>query len=428
MTIGQRIAQKRKELALSQEALGEQLGVSRQAIYKWESDAALPEIDKLIALAKLFGVSVGWLLGVEEPPAPEATPPEEPEAPPPPADELSEAQLAMVKEIVEQYLAAQPKPRPRRRWPLVLLALLVLVAGVRLFNRLEQLNHQYNQLQNAVSNVTSTVDHQIDGISDRVEAILKAQNDLTAEYGTEIKSATLTQNQITFSVYATPKTFMEGMEATFFADDGRDLSATAKTVTTHINQKFITDITCELTNSIALSVTFTYPDGTKQTQLLDTYEYLYSNSMPDARVHAHDLMFAEAPDGILSIPTHYATVNLSQPQKLVDGPYVHRDKVRDIQVGLFENKHLLLWAEPVAEPPYDGYEYGTDYLFKFDDLPLTFTEHTTVYIAALITDQYGRQTVAHDIPYIWDPEHDHITHPTYSEMDSDPANWDFTLP
>ena len=41
MTIGQRISYKRKELALSQEALGEQLNVSRQSIYKWESDAAL---------------------------------------------------------------------------------------------------------------------------------------------------------------------------------------------------------------------------------------------------------------------------------------------------------------------------------------------------------------------------------------------------
>ena len=46
MTIGQRVGQKRKELGLSQEALGEQLGVSRQSIYKWESDSALPEIDK----------------------------------------------------------------------------------------------------------------------------------------------------------------------------------------------------------------------------------------------------------------------------------------------------------------------------------------------------------------------------------------------
>ena len=47
MTTGQRVAQKRKELGLSQEALGEKLGVSRQSIYKWESDSALPEVEKL---------------------------------------------------------------------------------------------------------------------------------------------------------------------------------------------------------------------------------------------------------------------------------------------------------------------------------------------------------------------------------------------
>ena len=41
MTLGQRIAQKRKELGLSQEALGDQLGLSRQSIYKWESDLSL---------------------------------------------------------------------------------------------------------------------------------------------------------------------------------------------------------------------------------------------------------------------------------------------------------------------------------------------------------------------------------------------------
>ena len=43
MTIGQRIAQKRKELGLSQEALGSKLGVSRQSIYKWEAGSGLPE-------------------------------------------------------------------------------------------------------------------------------------------------------------------------------------------------------------------------------------------------------------------------------------------------------------------------------------------------------------------------------------------------
>ena len=70
MTIGQRIAQKRKELGLSQEALGSKLGVSRQSIYKWEADSALPEVDKLIALSRLFGVTTDYLLGLTDTPEP----------------------------------------------------------------------------------------------------------------------------------------------------------------------------------------------------------------------------------------------------------------------------------------------------------------------------------------------------------------------
>ena len=66
MTIGQRIAELRRQNNLSQEALGEALGVTRQSISKWESDSALPEIEKLVAMSRLFGVSVGALLGVED--------------------------------------------------------------------------------------------------------------------------------------------------------------------------------------------------------------------------------------------------------------------------------------------------------------------------------------------------------------------------
>ncbi len=64
-TLGQRIAQRRRMLSLSQESFGEKMGVSRQAISKWESDAATPEVDRLIDMSKLFDVSVGWLLGTE---------------------------------------------------------------------------------------------------------------------------------------------------------------------------------------------------------------------------------------------------------------------------------------------------------------------------------------------------------------------------
>jgi len=69
MTLGQRIQAGRNALELSQEGLGERLGVSRQAVSKWEADAAVPDTDKLIALSRLFGVTLNELLQVEPPAA-----------------------------------------------------------------------------------------------------------------------------------------------------------------------------------------------------------------------------------------------------------------------------------------------------------------------------------------------------------------------
>ena len=62
MTLGERIAQARKQAGLSQEQLGEKLGVSRQAISKWESGQTNPDVVYVAELCRLFGVSSDWLL------------------------------------------------------------------------------------------------------------------------------------------------------------------------------------------------------------------------------------------------------------------------------------------------------------------------------------------------------------------------------
>ena len=67
MTLGQRIQELRKQQNLSQEELGTRLGVSRQAVSRWEMDGAVPDVDKLIAMSKLFSVTLNDLLGVEAP-------------------------------------------------------------------------------------------------------------------------------------------------------------------------------------------------------------------------------------------------------------------------------------------------------------------------------------------------------------------------
>ena len=82
MTFGQRISRYRKELHISQEELGARLGVSRQAVSKWETNLSAPDMNNLLALAREFGVSVAELTETPEEPVPDAAYVENPPAPP----------------------------------------------------------------------------------------------------------------------------------------------------------------------------------------------------------------------------------------------------------------------------------------------------------------------------------------------------------
>lgn len=62
MKLHEKITAYRKKCGLSQETLAEKIGVSRQAVSKWETGDALPEITKLKSLADCFGVTVDFLL------------------------------------------------------------------------------------------------------------------------------------------------------------------------------------------------------------------------------------------------------------------------------------------------------------------------------------------------------------------------------
>lgn len=67
MTLGARIYRLRTERGLSQETLADQLGVSRQSVSKWETDGAVPELDKLLKLSQVFGLTLDQLVRGEEP-------------------------------------------------------------------------------------------------------------------------------------------------------------------------------------------------------------------------------------------------------------------------------------------------------------------------------------------------------------------------
>lgn len=72
MNIGKRIALCRKQAGLSQEQLAERLGVSRQAVSRWETGDATPDTEKVIQLSRLFHVTTDYLLLGEAAAAPPA--------------------------------------------------------------------------------------------------------------------------------------------------------------------------------------------------------------------------------------------------------------------------------------------------------------------------------------------------------------------
>lgn len=416
MTIGQRVGQKRKELGLSQEALGEQLGVSRQSIYKWESDSALPEIDKLIALSRLFGVSVGWLLGVEEPPQDDGADAE----PAPEAGELTEAQLRMVEEIVARYTAALPKAK-RRRWPFVLAGVVLFFAIFNLFSELNALRSQQGSISSSIAQVQNSVDRQIGSISSRVEEILKAQNSLVADYGVELTAVTPAHNTATFTVHAVPKTYVEGMTVEFIAENGEVASdRVAKAGEIGSNQRFYADLSVPLTDSITISALLISPDGTRQTQLLDQFHGLYSDTLPAVDVQSN-FMWMDLEDGALVLTENSHERYLwTQEQIWSDSAAA----IADVRVGLFKNRHLAAWAEPCEQPDsFHGFEDCSFYCLP--ELHLDLTAQDTVEIAAVVTDVYGRTIICQDVPYVPDLEDGDLVHPDISSSDSNPANWHF---
>lgn len=72
MTFSEKLKSLRRRTELSQEQLAEKLGVSRQAVTKWETGAGIPDIENIMAVSALFGVTVDELLSCEKSSVPRA--------------------------------------------------------------------------------------------------------------------------------------------------------------------------------------------------------------------------------------------------------------------------------------------------------------------------------------------------------------------
>ena len=129
--IANRLVQLRREQGLSQEELASKLGVSRQAVSKWERAESSPDTDNLIALARLYGVSLDALL-LHTPAGEAAQAAPEPEEAP--ADEDAEIFAAARAWDAAEEAEQKARKRARAKWKEGLLWLLTLALMVILPN------------------------------------------------------------------------------------------------------------------------------------------------------------------------------------------------------------------------------------------------------------------------------------------------------
>jgi transcriptional regulator with XRE-family HTH domain len=429
MTLGNRIAEKRKAMKLSQEALGEQLGVSRQAIYKWESDSALPEIEKLMALSRLFGVTIGWLLGMEA----EENPTNRPE--------LTPAQLQMAEEIAQRYLAAassapaEPvKPKKNRKFWIASTVFVVVLAI--LFCQQGKLNRQYQTLESNYNNLSgqiSSLNAQIANLDPEPNGG-ETGNDLTASNDITITDKDLAAGTVTFACTAVPKSYVDGMTAVFTATaDGKVTEADAQL---QGSQTFTASLTCPLMDNLSVSVSFSDASG-RHTQSLVTYDSLYSETVPSVETQIYSGLYGNVLDGKLSLAKQYVLCRSSDTETFSvynDAPQSWYGSVKSIRVGLFCDQKLVKWAKKTDTPPKDYNTSGSgsamldaeEQWFVLPKYTLSVSPKKVYTFAAIVKDTAGRTFVyPGDFAYQLNEKEQSMDMVSDYTIDTDVSHWEY---
>ena len=255
MTLGQNIQTARKAKGISQETLAEKIGVSRQALGKWEKDTALPGVDNLQALAKELGVSVDALLGSAAPDtaAPAVT-------------------LNALRDLLDAR-DAEARRRRRGAWLAAAAAAAVLLAvgggmAARLQTRLDGLAGQYGYLSSEVSRTNSDLSARMQELQNAVR-----QGESTVlDWDWRPLASLQDDGTMPVEVFVKPRTEQQGAAVALCVTNGSD---TARYAMQRGQDGVYTvrELVLALGQDYALSVQWTNPDGTTVNENLDTVHF-----------------------------------------------------------------------------------------------------------------------------------------------------------
>ena len=280
MELYEKLYELRRASGMSQEELAEKLGVSRQAVSKWESGATQPELPKLIELSKIYQVSVDALLSLEHAKEPQDSSPAAPAAEGASRDTAEDAPPA--KPDFRTFCAQHKKSIGGA---VVALAALIAV-GAHYNDRINTLSTQVNDLRSQLYNVQNNLSNQIAGISNNVSDILASESSLISQYDYEVKSVDLKKQECTLSFSLLPKLLDEETLVDLLVTDrgsapplSSDLTSYPVTLRQNSFGYLCGEVTVPLSDELGVTVNFKKHGGT-QTEELDTIYDLKTKNSP----------------------------------------------------------------------------------------------------------------------------------------------------
>ena len=276
MELYEKLYELRRASGMSQEELAEKLGVSRQAVSKWESGATQPELPKLIELSKIYQVSVDALLSLEHAKEQQDSSPAAPAAEGTAQDTVEDAPAA--KPDFRTFCAQHKKSIGGAA---VALAALIAV-GAHYNSRIHALSSQVDDLRSELYGVQSSLSNQINGISSTVSDILERETSLVLQFDYDVTSVDLKKEECTLAFSLLPKAIDEETHVSLLVTD-RDAPSPENCHRLPLTQNdhgYLTgEVTLALSNDLGVSVSFE-KDGAKQSGDLGSIYSLKDNALP----------------------------------------------------------------------------------------------------------------------------------------------------
>ena len=261
MKLADRIAQLRKQFGFSQEELGEKLGVSRQAVSKWESGQAVPELEKLREISRIFHISLDELLQEQDYTVPQP-----------------ETQAKDLSNLSSEPAAPDPLPsKAGRRWRTLwiagigiaaILCLTAIIGGFWMQHRtIAQLNQQIDRLQSDLSQIQAENSSDVSSSSDHSQNSPTDPDSILADFRYDVLSLQPITKTAKVQFTVLPKSYTAQTTA-FLTFTGSDFETIHQEILQNDAGVFETTVSLPLSHEIHGTITFEQ-DGEKTVQALD---------------------------------------------------------------------------------------------------------------------------------------------------------------